>query len=600
MTMLPARTEIAPEFTWNATSVFESPEAWSAELGRLSDELQELSAFQGKLDSAARLADWFDRVATLAERVGHVFVYAIMSQSVDTTDQEATAMAGQASTLMSNFVAATAFAEPEILALGRDRLRQWQKEDVRLRLYEHYFDNLFRQQAHVRSAEVEEILGMARDPFATIEQTADLLTDADIVFKRAVGADGQAYPVAQSTITHLLHHADREVRRTAWESYADGYLAFKNTLASNLTASIKRDVFYARARRYRSSLEAALFENNIPPAVFHNLLDTYRKHLPTWHRYWRVRRQALGLSDLHPYDIWAPLATQQPEVSYTQAVEWIAAGMQPLGEAYVSALRQGCLQDRWVDVYPNRGKRQGAFSFGWRGTHPFIVMSFANDLASMSTLAHELGHSMHSYLTWRNQPMIYSDYSLFVAEVASNFNQAMVRAYLLEQFQEPQFQIAVIEEAMNNFHRYFFIMPALARFELEMHERVERGQGLTADAMSAYMADLFEEGYGGEMVVDRDRVGITWAQFSHLYTAYYVYQYATGISAAHALAAPILRGEPGAAERYLQFLSAGGSLYPIDALKLAGVDMESPEAVEQTFAVLSDYVDRLARLTGVE
>lgn len=288
MTMLPARTEIAPEFTWNATSVFESPEAWSAELGRLSDELQELSAFQGKLDSAARLADWFDRVATLAERVGHVFVYAIMSQSVDTTDQEATAMAGQASTLMSNFVAATAFAEPEILALGRDRLRQWQKEDVRLRLYEHYFDNLFRQQAHVRSAEVEEILGMARDPFATIEQTADLLTDADIVFKRAVGADGQAYPVAQSTITHLLHHADREVRRTAWESYADGYLAFKNTLASNLTASIKRDVFYARARRYRSSLEAALFENNIPPAVFHNLLDTYRKHLPTWHRYWRV------------------------------------------------------------------------------------------------------------------------------------------------------------------------------------------------------------------------------------------------------------------------------------------------------------------------
>jgi oligoendopeptidase F len=228
------------------------------------------------------------------------------------------------------------------------------------------------------------------------------------------------------------------------------------------------------------------------------------------------------------------------------------------------------------------------------------MMSFADNLPSMSTLAHELGHSMHSYLTWQNQPMTYSNYSLFVAEVASNFNQAMVRAYLMEQQQDPQFQIALIEEAMNNFHRYFFIMPALARFELEMHERVERGEGLTADDMSAYMADLFEEGYGGEMVVDRDRVGITWAQFGHLYSAFYVYQYATGISAAHALAAPILRGEPGAAERYLQFLSAGGSLYPIDALKLAGVDMESPEAVEQTFAVLGDYVDRLAKLTGVE
>jgi oligoendopeptidase F len=260
-------------------------------------------------------------------------------------------------------------------------------------------------------------------------------------------------------------------------------------------------------------------------------------------------------------------------------------------------LRRGCLEDRWVDVYPNQGKRQGAFSSGSKGTHPFIVMSYNENLNSVSTLAHELGHSMHSYLTWQHQPVVYSDYSLFVAEVASNFHQAMVRAYLLKTNPAPAFQIAVIEEAMFNFHRYFFIMPTLAIFELELHERVERGEGLTADALIALMADLFDDGYGGEVHVDRERAGITWAEFGHLYANFYVFQYATGISAAHALAKSILDGRPGAAEAYLSFLSAGNSLYALDALKLAGVDMATPGAVEQTYAVLSDYVDRLDHLT---
>jgi len=273
-------------------------------------------------------------------------------------------------------------------------------------------------------------------------------------------------------------------------------------------------------------------------------------------------------------------------------------GLKPLGDKYVNTLRQGCLQDRWVDIYPNQGKRQGAFSFGWRGTYPFIMMSYHDDLESMSTLAHELGHSMHSYLARKNQPFVYGDYSLFVAEVASNFNQAMVRANLFKTNSEPDFQIAVIEEAMNNIHRYFFIMPTLARFELEIHERVERGEGVTADDMIELMADLFSEGYGSEMHIDRQRVGITWAQFGHLYSNFYVFQYATGISAAHALAGRILEGTPDAATNYIKFLSAGSSLYPVDALKLAGVDMSTPEAVERTFAVLAGYVDRLGTLTA--
>jgi len=311
-----------------------------------------------------------------------------------------------------------------------------------------------------------------------------------------------------------------------------------------------------------------------------------------------VRRKALGVAELAPYDIWAPLTSTRARVPFEQAIDWISAGLAPMGAEYVAALRKGALAQRWVDVYPNQGKSAGAFSAGWQGTHPFIVMNYNDDLFSLSTLAHELGHSMHSYLTWRTQPFLYSDYSLFVAEVASNFHQAMVRDYLLKSSDDVGFQIGVIEEAMSNFHRYFFIMPTLARFDLEIHQRVERGQGLSAQGMIDLMAELFAEGYGDEMAFDHDRVGITWATFGHLFVDYYVYQYATGISGANALAKGILDGKPGAVDDYLSFLKAGSSVYPLDALKIAGVDLTTPEAVEVTFGVLDEMVTRLEGLVG--
>jgi oligoendopeptidase F len=390
------------------------------------------------------------------------------------------------------------------------------------------------------------------------------------------------------------------VRRSAWTHNADAHHNFKNTMANALAAGVKQDVFNVRVRGYKNSLEAALSSNFIPTEVFHNLIDTYKANLPTWHRYWDIRRRALGYDKLYPYDVKAPLSLDPPEVSYETAVDWIATGMLPLGQEYAGALRSGALENRWVDVYPNKGKRMGAFSSGVKGTQPFIMMSYTDDLFGLSTLAHELGHSMHSYLTWQTQKnMTYSRYGLFVAEVASNFNQAMVRAHLLANHSDSEFQIAVIEEAMSNFHRYFFIMPTLARFELEIHERVERGQALNADTLIDLLADLFSEGFGGEVEMDRERVGITWAQFhTHLYSNFYVYQYATGISAAHALAQSILSGDNGAAENYLSFLKAGGSVFPLDALKIAGVDMTSPEPVETTFGVLAGYVDRLEALVG--
>jgi oligoendopeptidase F len=404
--------------------------------------------------------------------------------------------------------------------------------------------------------------------------------------------------MSQSTYDGLIHNPDREVRRTAFESVTGEYLAHKNTLANNLVTSIKQNVFRMRARRHDSTLAAALFEDNVPVEVFHNLIDVFRRNLPTWHRYWTLKRKALGVDHLHYYDIWAPIATQRPAVSYEQAVEWICAGLAPLGDDYVRTVRRGCHDDRWVDVYPNQGKVGGAFSSGTLGTHPFIMMSYQNDLFSLSILAHELGHSMHSFLTNENQPMIYSTYTLFVAEVASNFHQAMVRAHLFKAHSDPQFQLVLLEEAFGNFLRYFFIMPTLARFELDIHQRLERGEGVTADTLMKLMDDLSAEGFGGHIAIDHDRHGIIWATFGHLYADYYVYQYATGISAANALAQRILAGAPHAAEDYLRFLKAGNSVYSLDALKIAGVDLTKPEPVEAGFAVLADMVDRLDKLVG--
>ena len=595
---VPQRSEVSVEYTWDTAGVYASRADWEAELARVEKQLPELAVFQGQLGSSpGRLADWLDTAERLMNTVARLYLYASMFHNVDTNDQAALANHDRAIGIYTRAIAATAFAEPELLAIGFDTLRGWTAEDPRLAPFAHYFDQLQRRQAHVRSAEVEQLLGQLRDPFSGARGIHGILTDADLRFTPAHTAAGDPLDLVQGNISALLTSSDREVRRSAWENYADAHLSMQNTMAACLATGVKQDVFMARARRYPSALEASLADNNIPVDVFHNLIATYRSNLPTWHRYWKLRKRALGFDTLAVYDVKAPLTDKMPNVPLAQSIDWICAGMRPLGEEYVAVMRDGLLEQRWVDVYPNQGKRMGAYSHGVHGTHPYILMSYNDDIFSMSTLAHELGHSMHSYLTWQNQPLVYSSYSLFVAEVASNFNQALVRAHLLETNRDRDFQIAVIEEAMANFYRYFFIMPTLARFELEIHQRIERGEALTADSMIALMADLFQEGYGDEVQVDRMRVGSTWCQFStHLYSNFYVYQYATGIAAANALAADILAGRPGAAESYLTFLQAGGSLYPLDALNLAGVDMTTPAPVERAFAVLASYIDRLETL----
>ncbi len=594
---LPPRSEIPIEETWNLENIFPDVSAWEEAKEKILQSLPTLADFKGKLsDGPETLGDFLKQYEQTMRLAARVMVYGMLESAVDTTNQQAQARAGQGQSVYVRLNAATSFVNPELMSIGFHTLRDWTEKDSRLADLGHFIDELEREKEHVRSDEVEQVLALSGEPLSGFYRAYNAITNADLQFEDATAEDGSSQEVGQSSINALITHKDRQIRQTGFENYADGYIAYKNTLASIQLGGIHRDVFNARTRRYASSLEASLGANNIPPDVFHALIETFRENLPTWHKYWRIRKKALGYDTFHVYDIKAPLSENPPVIPFEQAVDWICEGMEPLGEDYVSTLRKGCLEERWVDRARNRGKRQGAFSSGVYDTNPFIMMSYANDVFSLSTLAHELGHSLHSYYTRKNQPFIYSRYSLFVAEVASNFNQAMVRDHLFNTQSDPTFQLALIEEAMSNFHRYFFIMPTLARWELEMHERAESGKPLTADIMSNVCADYFQDGYGDEVVFDKDRIGITWAQFQHMYMNFYVYQYATGISAAHALAKGVQEGGREEVDRYLEFLGTGSSAYPLEALKAAGVDMTGSEPVNKAFAVMASYVDRLEEL----
>jgi len=591
---LPHRKDVPIEHTWNLDSIFPTIAKWNEALEQVESDLPKLEDYKGKLgNSPQTLLEYLDIAEGITTLALKVMIFGVLDQSTDLGNNEAAARSGQGRSLVTKLMAARSFEEPELMSIGHKKLLQWVDENSELSIYKHFFNNLNRQAQHVRSSEVEEILALVSEPLPpSVPPSYSVLINTELPFTPAENSEGEQIEIGQSNFGALITHEDRLLRKSAYENYADTYLKFKNTISNIQIQGIQRDVFKARARDYNSSLEASLNTNNIPLEVFHNLIDVFKKNLPTWHKYWRIRRKALGYDSLGVHDIKAPILQKKVTVPFDQAVEWICEGMAPLGQEYVDVLRNGCLVERWVDYARNKGKRQGAFSGGSYGTQPFIMMSYADDIFSLSTLSHELGHSMHSYLTRKNQPFVYGNYSLFVAEVASNFNQAMVRDYLFETQTDPAFQLALIEEAMSNFHRYFFIMPTLARWELDIHQRVEKSGPINARILIDRCAELFMEGYGDEVAYDHDRIGITWAQFAHMYMNFYVYQYATGISGAHALVDRVMEEGEGAVADYLNFLKAGSSIYPLDALKTAGVDLTNPKPVEKAFGVLADIVNR--------
>ena len=596
-TAAPARADVPREETWDLESVFADRAAWEAALAAAEARLPELDAYRGRLGaSAATLLAGLRLADAVREAVEPVLVFAFLRRSEDAANTVATEMVDRADGLASRAAAAAAFVAPEIAAIPDETLVAWVGEEPGLALYETLFARIQRHRPHLRSAEVEEVLARAGEVFAAVDAVHAVLEDGELPLGTIRDEAGGEAALVQGNVDRYLKSPDRRVRQEAWERSGDAYLRFQHTFAAALAGAVKRDVFNARARGYGSSLEAALAGDNVPVAAFHNLVDTVWANFPVWHRYFRARRRLLGLpeGDLRGWDLEAPMAPA-PAIGWSEGVDLILASLAPLGEAYTDASRQGMLVDRWVDRCVNVGKGGGAFSWGGYRTRPFISMPWQDDLGSVSTLTHELGHSMHSYLTNRTQPSVYAEYGMSAAETASNFNQALLGEHLLAANDERDWTIAVIEERMANLQRYLFIMPILARFELACHERVEAGGALTAAWMNETLLGYWREGYGGEVADDPARMGIVWARFPHLYANFYVFQYGIGISAAHALAAMVRESET-ARDRYLAFLATGGAKHSLDALRDAGVDFASPEPIQRAFDVLTGYVDRLESL----
>ncbi len=595
MKQLKPRSEVEQQHTWNLDSLFPDEAAYETALAATGEAVNGLAARKGTLvrssrDLASFLHDYFSTITDI-RRLG---LYASLPVSVDGTDQQARARAGTFASRASVWSQQLSFVDPELLEAGSERLEELATEDNSLADYRRYFQKLEARRPHVRSQETEAILGALAGPFGGVSRAHGSLVNGDLKFEPVTLPDGSSAPLVASTLKSLDSHPDRSVREQAYRHHTDGFLGFRNTLAELYLTRVRQASFNAHTRNYPSTVEEALSPREVPRAALEAVIRVFERRISVWHRYWELRRRMLGVDQLQAWDVFAPLG-KPLEVPYQQAVDWIQAAVEPLGEDYAARLRTGLADGRWVDIYPNEGKRDGAFAAGAPGTQPFIMMSYDDRTGGLSTLAHELGHAMHGQLTYATQPPQYASYSMVVAETASNLHQALLFPWLLEQEGDREFRIAVIEEALYNLHRYFFIMPTLARFELQVHAAVERGEGLTADRLGRIMKDLFQEGYGSSLQVD-DRVGITWATFGHLYVPFYTFQYSCGISAAARLAADLRAGKPGSRDAVLGFLKGGDRNTPMETLQSAGVDLTADAPFEAAFDAITGYLDQLEQL----
>jgi oligoendopeptidase F len=594
---LPRREEIPLDRTWNKADVYPSDEAWEEALVAASAEVPTLERFRGRAGASAEaLLEALRSRDQWYARVWHLRWYAAMSVKTNAADTVAAERHQRAMALISHVDAALAYIDPELAVIDEEQFDAFCRQEPALDLYSHALAKLRRRSAHVGTPEVEAVIASAGDLAGSSYETYKVLVNGELRFGTVGSADGQQVEVNQGTIYGLSGQPERSVRAAAWAAYADAYLALRQTLAGLLGAAFRRDVFLARARGYPTALDASLDAALLPRPVFDNLLEASTRHLPLWHRFFGLKRRALGVDSLRGYDLGAPLVSAPRVIPYDDARHLLLASVAPLGEEYTGILKRGLYAERWVDWAGNQGKAGGAEQSGAYGLHPFVLITYADDLLSVSVLAHELGHAMHSYYCDRAQPPAYDSghFADYLSETASTFGQALLRAYLLQaNAGDPLWQLEVLDEAFTYFHRYLLQMPLLARLEMEGHQRIERGQGMSADWLSERTLELFSEGYGPAVTLDPARDGILWAQFPHLYLNFYTYQYALGIAAATALAEAVGRdGEPAAA-RYRTFLSAGDSIFPLDAWRLAGVDMASPEPLERVYAVLAEMVDRL-------
>ncbi len=597
---LPSREEIADRFKWKTDLIFPSVEAWEEEYRAVEPHLERIRQFQGKLgESAATLLACLKMRDELEMRLNRLYFYASRKSDEDTRDPTYQALKDRITALFVHYQKETAFIQPEILSLPVRRLKQFLKENHDLGVYRHYLDDLLRTKGHILKPAEERILALAGELAQTPYQVFTMFNEADVKFPFIKDETGQEVEVTKGRFSMFMRSADRRVRKDAYRAMYQTYQQWINTLAASLSGAVKRDIFFARARHYRNALEAALDADNIPVKVYRNVIEAVHENLRPLHRYFALRKERLNLDAVRPWDLYVPLQAELKwEVPYEEAVQTVMEALTPLGEEYRQDL-QAAFRDGWIDVYENQGKRSGAYSSSTYGVaHPYVLLNYNGQITDLFTLAHELGHAMHSFYTNKNQPYIYSDYTIFVAEVASTLNEALLMDYLLKRTDDPERKLYLLNHYADQIRGTVYIQTIFAEFEKTIHEQVESGGALTAEQLNRLTADLYARYYGPDFQMD-DLYPINWCRIPHFYYNFYVYQYATGLSAATMLAQRILDGDNEARKAYLHFLTRGSSDYSLRLLQEAGVDMSQPEPIRATAALFEKLVNQMTDLFKV-
>lgn len=594
---LPARSEIPEKYTWRLEDIFPSDEAWEREFQEVKAILPKVKEFQGRLgESSAVLYEALQYRDRLAERLDKLYAYAHMRLDQDTSNSFYQALDGRMKVLYAQAASGLAFFVPEILDIAEERINGFLMEREELRLYEQALAEINRQRPHVLPAEQEALLAEASEVLRVPADTYGMLNNADLEFPVIKDENGEEVEITHGRFISFLESRDRRVRRDAFQAVYKTYEKFRNTFASTLSGNIKKNNFLARIRRYSSAREAALAKNNIPENVYENLLAVVNDHLPLLHRYLKLRKQVLGLAELHMYDLYVPLVKDMKmEVDYEEAKDILLEALSPLGEDYLNVVREG-FANRWVDVHENKGKRSGAYSGGAYGTNAYILLNWQNKINDLFTLAHEFGHSVHSYCTRKYQPYPYGDYSIFVAEVASTCNEALLSDYLLRTISDRQKRMYLLNHYLEGFRATVFRQTMFAEFEHLIHRKEQNNEALTAESMTKDYYELNQKYYGADGLVIDEAIGLEWARIPHFYYNYYVYQYATGFSAATALSNAILEEGKPAVEKYTEFLKAGSSDYPLEVLKKAGVDMTAKKPIEDACRVFAEKLAEFEQL----
>jgi len=593
---IPTRDSIEEKYKWNLKDLYLSDDAWEKDIEKVNQLIEKSKEYSGKLaSSSAIMYACFETRNELNIIIAKLFQYARLNQDMDNRVSKYQAMTERASILVSNAGAAFAFVEPELLKIEENILKELACQFPKTDVYDLYIQELIRSRKHIRSGEVEELLAMSATVARGAESIFTMLDDADIKYKPIIDENGNEIELTKQRVAKCLDSSDGRVRRDAFNSLYSAYKEHVNTLSASLGTSVNKDIFYTKARRFDNCLSSSLFGDNIPTSVYHSLLDTTEAHLEGLNKYTAVRKRILKLDEIHTYDLMCPLFPDNDyEVPYSQAVENTLRAVKPLGEKYYTALKTA-FDSRWVDVYETQGKGSGAYNWGSYTAHPFVLMNYNDTVDNMFTLAHEMGHAMHSHLSSKALPYSKSQYSIFVAEVASTLNEGLLLLDLLEKAKDKSEKLYLLNRYIDNTWGTFFNQIMYARFELMIHQEVEKGGALSPDYQNDLWRELTQKYYGPDLTMD-ELTPLKWSRIPHFYMTYYVYQYATSYSASQALLEKVINGEEGIIERYLELLSSGGKDYPIELLKKCGIDMSTPAPVEATIKRFGEQVDELDKL----